>query len=130
MKAVLTVSGGVTGIGAKWEVNLASDETKRSIASDQLGRLQQLVAEARKAGVFGRDFTAPPSTSASGSPAPSAASGRADFQTYELAVDGENVKWSEPPVAGAGAAPPVLKELKQWMMRNAKRQPHQPYLNK
>ena len=130
MKAVLTVSGGVTGIGGKWEVDLASDETKRGIASDQLGLLKQLVAEARKADVFGRDFSAAPSTSASDSPAPSAAPGLADLQTYELTVDGDQVKWSEPAVAGARAVPAVLKELKQWMMRNAKRQPYQPHLNK
>jgi len=130
MKAVLTVTGGFTGIGGKWEVNLSSDETKRSVVPEQLGALQQLVAEARKAGVFGQDFTVASSMGATGSPAPSAAPGRADFQTYELTVDGENVRWSEPAVAGATAAPPVLKELKQWMMRNTKRQPYQPHLDK
>jgi hypothetical protein len=129
MKAVLTVSGGFTGIGGKWEVNLASDETRRSLAPDQLGTLQRLVAEARKAGVFGQDFSAAPSQGASGSPLASAAPGRADLQTYELSVDGEKVKWSEPAPAGASAAPPVLKELKQWMMRNAKRQPYQLHLD-
>ena len=70
MKAVLTVSGGVTGIGGKWEVDLASDETKRGIASDQLGLLKQLVAEAHKADVFGQDFSAAPSTSATGRNSP------------------------------------------------------------
>lgn len=113
MKITLTVSGGFTGVGGKWEIDSASDWARQKIGASELESLGQLVAEARAAGTFGKDYSA-------ASPLPPA-----DSQTYELQVDGEGVRWSEPAPASAAGALPLVRRLKQCIMLHAPRQPHQ-----
>ena len=110
MKVVLTVTGGFTGVGGKWE-------TEIPVGGDAPAALQKLLETARAEGVLGRDFSAEPGSSTA---SPGVAT---DLQTYELQMDGGNTKWSEPSPTGAEAAPPVLKNLKSWMMQNTKRGP-------
>lgn len=115
MKVVLTVTGGFTGVGGKWETEIPVGGD----APAALNALQKLLETARAEGVLGRDFIAEPGSSSS-----TASQGvSADLQTYELQVEGGHTKWTEPSPTGTKAAPPVLKNLKSWMMQNTKRGP-------
>ena len=126
MKITLTVSGGFTGVGGKWEIDAASDAAQRRIGAGDLESLAQLVAEARAAGVFGNHYSAAPTPAVAPASAGPAGPIPADFQTYELEVNGERVRWREPAAASTAAAPPIVRQLKQRIMRNTPRQPYQP----
>jgi hypothetical protein len=119
MKITLTVTGGFTGVGGKWEIEAGSDATQRPA---ELQHLVQLIDEARSAGVFENDYSiAPPHQG------PTTAGRPADIrdqQTYELTVNGERVRWCEPALASATAVPSFLRQLKQRIMRSAPRQPY------
>ena len=121
MKVVMTLTGGFTGVGGRWE--LESDTDKKGLKADRLDELNRLVSQARAEGFLGKDFTTTASDNkkVSGSmpgPVP------ADMQTYELAIDGQRTKWTEPSPAGAAAAPAIVESLKDWMLENAERQPY------
>jgi hypothetical protein len=121
MKITLTVTGGFTGVGGKWEIEAGSDATQRPA---ELQHLVQLIDEARSAGVFENDYSiAPPhqGPTTAGRPADEIIR---DQQTYELTVNGERVRWCEPALASATAVPSFLRELKQRIMRSAPRQPY------
>ncbi len=126
MKMTLTVSGGFTGVGGKWEIDAGSDAAQRRMGAGDLESLTQLIAQARAAEVFGKDYSAAPT--AAGAPASAGPAGPipADFQTYELEVNGERVRWREPAGASTAAAPPIVGQLKQRIMRNTPRQSYQP----
>jgi hypothetical protein len=127
MNVVLTVSGGFTGIGGKWEIDTSSETLAAGVDPRQAKKLQDLVDQARTDGVLNKDFSkvAENGKTSSGA-ATSTTQVPADMQTYELTINGERATWSEPAPAGAAAAPPVLENLKQWMFQNTKRQPYRP----
>jgi hypothetical protein len=117
MKITLTVTGGFTGMGGKWEIEAGSEAAQRTA---ELQSLAQLIDQARAAGIFGKDYsvTEPQQTRADEIVR--------DHQMYELTVNGERMRWSEPAPAGATAIPSFVRELKQRIMRNAPRRPYQP----
>jgi len=125
MKITLTVSGGFTGVGGKWQIDTASGAARQRIGSDELESLGQLVAEARSAGVFGNDYSAAAQPGAARTSVAPPDAIPADFQTYELQIGGERVRWSEPAPASGAAAPSLVKQLKQRIMLHAPRQPSQ-----
>ena len=126
MKITLTVTGGFTGIGGKWEIDAASGEAQSGIDAVEMQSLTQLVAAARSAGVFGNDYSEMPRRGAARAPVERPDTIPADFQTYELKVNGELVRWREPAASNRAAAPPIVRQLKQRIMRNTPRQPYQP----
>ncbi len=126
MKITLTVTGGFTGIGGKWEIDAASGGAQSGIDAVKMQSLTQLITAARSAGVFGNDYSEPPAHGAAPAPIERADAIPADFQTYELEVNGERVRWREPAAAGTAAAPPIVRQLKRRIMQNTPRQPYQP----
>ena len=123
MKVVMTMTGGFTGIGGKWEIE--AEKAKQRVQPERVNELNRLVEQALSEGVFGKDFSKPsPVTEKTSGSAPNSVA--ADMQTYELSVDGQRIKWSDPSPAGAAAAPPIVESLKDWMLENAERQPYRP----
>src|SRR5438128_8142071 len=68
LKITLTVTGGFTGIGGKWEIDAASGEAQSGIDAVEMQSLTQLVAAARSAGVFGNDYSEMPRRGAARAP--------------------------------------------------------------
>jgi hypothetical protein len=126
MKITLTVTGGFTGIGGKWEIDAASGGAQSGNDAVKMRSLTQLIAAARSAGVFGNDYSEVPRRGAARDPVERADTIPADFQTYELEVNGERVRWREPAAASTATAPPIVRQLKQRIMQNTPRQPYQP----
>lgn len=120
MKATLVVTGGFTGIPGKWEVDPTSAEMKSMVTPGEWQVFENLVAQAQAERVFDEDYA----TKATTTVGPSTVS--ADMQYYELFIDGKSVKWSEPSTSDPGAVPDVVKALKRWITRNAKRNPFRP----
>jgi hypothetical protein len=129
MKAVMTVSGGFTGVGGKWELDTSSDESRQNLKAAQIEEMAQLVSEARTEGVFGKDFSKAAQGSETSAPSSTGSPAQvpADIQTYELIINGERVRWNEPALAPASATPPVIEKLKNWMLQNTQRQPYRPW---
>jgi hypothetical protein len=114
MHVVMTLTGGFTGVGGRWEAN-ANSFNSAAGGNSKFDELARLVQQARAQGALGRDFSE--SKGAMPQPFP-------DAQTYDIEVDGEHVRWTEPPPNDAAAAPPVLQSLKAWLIDNVERQPY------
>ncbi len=125
MKATLIRTGGFAGVAAKWEFDGTSHGSTPEPAGPDIKEFERLISLVRAKGALGRDYTAPSSRGPSaGKPNP--AEIPADLQSYELVIDGQSVKWTEPGPTGSGGAPGIVSELASWIMENAKRGPVRP----
>jgi len=124
MKITLTVTGGFTGVGGKWEIDIPAAQAQRGTNPGDLESFAQLVGDARAAGVFGHDYSAAAQPGDASVPARLPARIPADLQTYQLQVDGESVRWSEPAAENPAGVPQLVRQLKQRIQRYAPRQPY------
>jgi hypothetical protein len=112
----MTVTGGFTGVGGRWEADAKSFQSATGAGPGKFDELAQLVKQARSEGVFGKDLS---SAASGGTP-----QAMPDAQRYDVEIDGEHIRWNEPPPGGAAAAPPVVQSIKNWVIDNTERQPY------
>jgi hypothetical protein len=119
-KVELRMTGGFTGIGGRWAIDLRSGRAEGVLTEDKIKALTDIIEKCRSEGSLSKDFSQPLEKNKS---SPLAA--MPDSQTFELDVDGQEVKWNDPAPSGL-TAPPNLNQLKDWIRENVPRQPYMP----